>query len=65
MTISPPAKVNLGGCERANVTILTSGFDRLILAVNVNWNDQSLFEYFNGLKEKAKENNREFPLVVR
>lgn len=64
MTISPPAKVNLGGCKSADVTILTSGFDRLILAVNVNWNDQSLFEYFKGLKEKAKEENKEIPGTI-
>jgi hypothetical protein len=55
MTISPPAKVNLGDYNTADVKILTSGFDRLILAVNVNWSDQSLFEYLKGLKEKAKE----------
>ena len=59
MTISPPYNVKIINNIDSSIKILASGFDRLILAVDVKWNDESFFEYLKGLKEKAKENNRE------
>ena len=59
MTISPPYNVKIINDTDSSIKILASGFDRLILAVDVKWNDESFFEYLKGLKEKAKENNRE------
>ena len=61
MTISPPAKVNLDAGTTSNVTILTSGIDRLVMAIDVEWNEESLFEYFKELKEMAKINDQEIP----
>jgi hypothetical protein len=61
MTISPPYKVKIKNINDFKVKILTSGFDRLILSADVKWSDESLFQYFKGLKEKAKADNKETP----
>ncbi|MFC1534500.1 hypothetical protein ACFL7M_14175 [Thermodesulfobacteriota bacterium] len=61
MTISPSPKVKVKGERNYDLQVLGSGIDRLILALNVKWNDEGLFEYFKELKEKAKEENKECP----
>jgi hypothetical protein len=33
-----PQKVKLGGSKSTNVEILTSGIDRLVMAIDVKWN---------------------------
>ncbi|MFC1535456.1 hypothetical protein ACFL7M_19075, partial [Thermodesulfobacteriota bacterium] len=61
MTISPSPKVKVKGERNYDFQVLASGIDRLILAINVKWNDEGLFEYLRELKEKAKEENKECP----
>lgn len=66
MTLSPPANVKtpgLGPDEPARV--LAYGFDSLVLALDVRWEDRHAFELFTELKAKSKVENEPLPGIVR
>ncbi|MBN2058924.1 MAG: hypothetical protein JW882_00790, partial [Deltaproteobacteria bacterium] len=52
---------NVKNINDTDIKILGSGIDSLVMAVDVRWENESLFEYLGELKENAKENNKEFP----
>jgi hypothetical protein len=50
MTISHPPKVKT--CDK---NILASGIDTLVISLNVQWNDESIFGVLDDLKEKSQQ----------
>jgi hypothetical protein len=60
MTFSPPSKVNSND-EHEILRVLTSGVDRLVLSLDIKWENENLFKSLTELKKKAKENNDGYP----
>lgn len=61
MTISPPSKV---APENLNpLAVLASGVDSLNITFNVNWEDDTFFQYLAAQKETAKINDG--PIAVK
>jgi hypothetical protein len=63
MTLSPPSNVKLSEGEAARV--LSHGIDTLVLAINVEWADESTFETLATLKAQAKAKQEECTGLVR
>jgi hypothetical protein len=55
MTISHPSKVK---------NILASGIDSLVISMDIDWKDASLFDVLDKLKEKAKEYSHDYPGIM-
>ena len=62
MTISPPAKISCEGPEEFKA--LASGVDSLVLAIDIEWNEDNLFSYLEELKGQAKARNEEQSGVI-
>ena len=45
--------------------LLSSGLDTLVLALNVDWKSTALFEKLRENKAKAKEMEKELPVILR
>lgn len=62
MTISPPAKVDrIPTCP---ASILASGVDTLVLAIDVTWKDESFFEYLQGMKALAQQGEADIAVTI-
>jgi len=62
MTNSPPPNVKHWPEEAGRV--LASGIDSLVLAINVSWKSDALFEQLAALKERAKKAQDEEPVLL-
>ena len=62
MTISPPAKVKLEG--KNHLKILASGIDSLYLTINVEWKEDTLFNYLASSKAEAKTNDQQQTVIL-
>ena len=62
-TISPPSKVK--NDRLRPFTVLASGIDTLVLAIDVNWKDESFFQYLAEMKEKAIAEDKEIGIEIR
>jgi hypothetical protein len=62
MTISPPAKVNLGDGEP--VRVLASGIDTVYLAIDVTWPDETFFQLLAKLKAQARADEADVPVEL-
>ena len=56
MTISHPAKVK---------NILASGVDSLVISMDIEWKDASLFTVLDEVKEKAKQYSLDYPGYIK
>lgn len=62
MTISPPSNVKVE--EKGSGKVLASGFDTLVLAIDVKWQDSNFFDQLETLKQQAKREVRPAPHVL-
>ena len=62
MTISPPSKVE--NVPAFPSPVLASGVDSLDLAIDVIWQDESLFDYLQDMKALAKQEEQEIPVII-
>ena len=62
MTISPPSKVKMARLKPLQT--LAAGFDTIVLAINVNWKNESFFEYLKTMKELAIQEDKETAIAI-
>jgi hypothetical protein len=62
MTISPPSNVKVE--EIGPGKVLASGFDTLVLAMDVEWQQSDFFDLLERLKQQAKRDERQAPDVL-
>jgi hypothetical protein len=62
MTISPPAKVK--NTNYGQVKVLASNIDTLVLAINVEWKNDSFFRYLESMKKIAKDEGKNSSVLM-
>lgn len=48
-----------------NIQILTSGIDSLVLSFKIEWNNEEIFLYLSGQKEKAKSMDADLACIIK
>lgn len=57
--------MNVGLRKREPARVLAYGYDGLVLAIDVLWNDESLLSHLAELKDQAKASDQPMPGIVR